>query len=756
MRTIFKHALAPALLGLVCACACSDDSSNGGGDGSVKADGPKKGDAGPVADARVTGGDAKVEPVTPGQHTYRLTESTPGLVLWTAPCARKIQTADRAPAETRSGLSMSAARREFEPVQLVMGPGSGAVTVTVAPFPNLGSGQRVSVATASYEQGWAEKLAPLAAGGQVTLGAGQGAPVWITVYVPEGAPKGEHATTVTLVHGSQTVKVPLSLHVHDFALPKEIHYATQLNISISGLAGPGGEEQAKTLLFEHRMTPKSPTWPSGFNYGITWDNANSSQKCEVLWDEPDESPPYSIKHLAKKYILGQGWNGVGFPNAMLFQFVDNSTPRPATFCGISRGDHFGTSAYNAEWSQFLGALEAYLKQNGYIDKAYYYVQNEPQDAADHKLAAHLCRLTRKAAPALRIAVSEEPKPEIAEDPGGACGYDIWIAHVQAYQPTYALERQKLGEQVWLYSLDHDPDPYFNPTRVDRQGLHQRIIPWVSWHHRARGWAYYDAGRFFDGSRPTVRAELLREGFEDYEYLYLANGGKHPAPGVKEALDATVDSAASSLTSWTKDPDALMTLRHELGRFIDGSRQSLPVLKKSGAGRPRAAYYVNFQDPKGKPAASPLVVDGKTFIKVGWAAYDAKQLMGWSGQYINDPNIGKYGYDDKAGYDELQRSYLYDDYGRKNLFEFGLESGRYRVTVGVGRPAKGYAGDPHNLTVEGVKVVDDEVTTDAKPVIERTAEIDLLDGSLSLEVGGKSQKTGDYAYTFLGYMTVEPI
>ena len=26
-----------------------------------------------------------------------------------------------------------------------------------------------------------------------------------------------------------------------------------------------------------------------------------------------------------------------------------------------------------------------------------------------------------------------------------------------------------NESVWFYSLDQDPDPYFNPTRVDRQG-----------------------------------------------------------------------------------------------------------------------------------------------------------------------------------------------------------------------------------------------------------------------------------------------
>jgi len=735
---------------LLALAGCPD--SGGGPDGS----GPGDGGAG---DQRIVG-DVAVEPVIPDptEFTYRLSESTAALPLWTTPCTRKVLTGDAPPTgDPRSGLRLSAARGEVEPVQLVIGPASGAVAVTLPPFPKLGSDQRLELAAAQYVQGWAEKLAPLSSGASVTLDAGQGVPLWITVHVPRSAPAGEHTTTLTLTSGSATVTVPITLYVFDFALPEPIHFATQLNVTIAQLAGSGPEETAKTLLFEHRMTPKSVTWPSGFSYTITWENATSTNKCEVLWDEPDESAPYSIKQLAKKYILGQGWNGVGFPNAMLFQFVDNSTPRPDTFCGISRGDHYGTAAYNAEWSQFLAALEGYLQQNGYLERAYYYVQNEPQDAEDHKLAAHLCRLTRQAAPKLRIAISEEPKPEIAEDPGGACGYDIWIAHIRAYQSAYAHKRQKEhGELVWFYSLDHDPDPYFNPTRVDVQGMHQRIIPWVSWHYRVTGWAYYDAGRFFDGDKPTIRAELLREGFEDYEYLYLAAGGRHPTVGVSEPVDATVDSVASSLTSWNKDPDALMALRHELGRYLEGKRTSLPVLKKAGTGRPRGAYYLNFQDPAGKPTASPLVIDGKTCTKVGWAKYDAQQQLGWSGQYIDDPQIALYGYDDVAGYDELQRSYLYDDYGRDNLFEFGLESGKYKVTVGVGRPAKGYPGDPHNVTIEGVKVVDDEITSSTSPTIEKSVVIDLLDGSLSLEVGGKSASTGNYAYTFLAYLKIEPV
>jgi len=718
--------------------------------------------AGGQAGSGGTGGTEPPVQLDPTDFTYELEESSAELALWTAPATHKVRTHERAPEARRSGLRLSAARHELEPVQLLLGPASGTVTASIDPFPDLGSAQRLELAVVGYEAGWAEHLTPLGATGSVALSDGHAVPLWLTVYVPDDAPAGDHQSTLHLTPSAgAAIAVPVRLRVFDFALPQQIGFATQLNVSIAELIPDGGEvDDAKTLLFEHRLTPKSVTWPSGFHWDITWDNPSSSDRCELFWDEPDEPDPYSIGWLARRYILGEGWNGVGFPNAMAFQFVDNATPRPDNFCGLDRGDHDGSAEYNAEWQQFLGALQGYLVEHGYIDKAYYYVQNEPQNEADHRLAAHLCRLIKQAAPELRIAISEEPKPEIAEDSEGACGYDIWIAHIRAYQQDYAHQRQQeYGETVWLYSLDHDPDPYFNPTLVERQGIHQRIIPWVSWHVRATGWAYYDAGRFFDGLRPTVRAELLREGIEDWEYLALANqragGGAVPEVLAAEPVDPTVDSVASSLTSWTRNPDALMALRHELGLYIEGSRESLPLLEAPGTGRPRDRYFINFQDPTGQPTAEPLVVGGNTYLKIGWQPYRDDDGYGWYGEYVGEPSIALYGYDEVDGYDEVQSSYLYDDYGRDNLFEFSLENGRYEVTMGAGRPARGYPNDPHNLTIEGSVVIDDEPTSDAEPTIERTVTVDLTDGRLSVEMGGRSASTGEWSYTFLAYLHIVP-
>ncbi len=718
------------------------DGGNDGVDGST----PRR-DGGPPP---------PVDPVTldPSDFTYTLEESGASMPIWTTPATRRVRVEDRPPTATRSGLSLSAARGEFEPAQFVIGPASGRVTVSVAPFSDMASA-RIDVAVAGYVSGVEETLTPLADSELVDAAGDRGVPIWITVQVPRDASAGDHTTQVTVTpEGGSAITFPLRVYVFDFDLPQEVHFATQLNINVGSLASTRTVDEVKTLLFEHRFTPKSVTWPSGFRWGITWDSSANPDRCNSFYDEPDEGAEYSIGALAPRYILGEGWNGVGFPTAMIFQFIDNSTPRPDSFCGESRGDHFGSDGYNAAWSRFLTGLDGYLVANRLDERAYYYVQNEPQDAMDARLAAHLCRLTRAAAPNLRIAISEEPKPEIAEDPDGACGYDIWIAHVRAYEEGYAWQRQRdFGEQVWFYSLDRDPPPYFNPTDVGASGMHMRIIPWAAWSHRIRGYAYYDFSRYFPDGRPSVRAELFREGFEDYEYLWLANGMAHPAVDAVAAPDQTVASVASSMTSWTHDPDALMALRHELGLYLEGSRPTLPVLEIESA-RPRAAYYINFQDPSGAPAADPLIVDGNEYMKIGWSAWDDDAGFGWMGENVGS-GIVMTGYDDVAGYDERQRSYTYDDYGRNNLFEFAIAPGSYDVTIGVGRPRRGYPGDPHNLRVEGVVAVDDEATSDAMPTIERTVRVNVTDGRLSFEVGGRSASSGDFAYTFLAYIEIVP-
>jgi hypothetical protein len=225
------------LMVFVTLVGCGDDGGGGGGDGGGA-------DSGVDGGQDVTDGDVDdtPAPVAPGAYTYTLTDSPAGLPLWTTPTARKVRPGDLAPDETRAGLSMSAARHEFEPAQLLIGPAERAAeaTVSIAPFPELGAGARLTLRVAGYtDTGWPETLTPLDATGAFSIAADRATALWIEVYVPPSAPAGEHTTELTLTTADgETTRIPVTLYVYDFALPALTAFKTQLNVSISDLIPP--------------------------------------------------------------------------------------------------------------------------------------------------------------------------------------------------------------------------------------------------------------------------------------------------------------------------------------------------------------------------------------------------------------------------------------------------------------------------------------------------------------------------------------
>jgi hypothetical protein len=372
-------------------------------------------------------------------------------------------------------------------------------------------------------------------------------------------------------------------------------------------------------------------------------------------------------------------------------------------------------------------------------------------------------------------VSEEPKPEIAENAqAGGHGYDLWWANLSAFKADYAAARQALGEEVWWYFLYGDRPPFFNPTTIDHAGLESRIAFWGAWNHRIRGFAYYSVTGWgadpYTNPRPegtdqngdgfllyppidgkittSIRWELLREGTEDYEYLLLAAGGKKPSVGQVVGCDASAASAVSSPTSFTRDASALMNLRNQLGAYLEGKQNGCPVLESKLPGaHPRAVYYLNFQDPAGPPTASPLVVNGHEWTKLGWEPYDANKGYGWAGPYIGKGDIMLYGYVADAPVDELQKSIAYDDYGRTDTFNWDIENGRYTITVSIGWFGRSYARQ--RVVVEGQVLFDDQATTPAAPYQVKSVTVDVKDGNVTLEVGQLNE------YTMLDWVSIEP-
>ncbi|HRW09920.1 MAG TPA: DUF4091 domain-containing protein, partial [Caldilineaceae bacterium] len=663
-------------------------------------------------------------------YTYTLSHSAGSLQAWTAPPSRRIFRDDPLPTDTGSTINVYAAANEFEPFQVVVQARQAQpVQVAVGDFgggitTELYQVAYVDLAQTSDSLGrtgpYPDPLWPLANGATVDLAAQQNTAFWISVHVPKGTTVGDYSTDVQI--GALTL--PVRLHVFNFAIPDELHVKSQMNFSHQailaqyGVQGTGDDywfyvDKIKQYFIDHRLTPKGPLWSGGLTSGGGAPYIDYDCTTKTL---SDPHGIWGFEAPAAKYLDGQGFNdGTGFPSFMAATFRNNDASadqRPGTFCGESRsaGDWYTannpTSAYNQQWFSYMAAVEKYLDALGYLDRAYYYMANEPQDQADYDAVAWYAQALKKVAPRFKLMVSEEPKPQLYNHPSyPGAKIDIWLPVLNQYDPAISHARARdHGEETWIYWLHGTRPPFFNPITLDHPGIESKLTGWFLWKYRIRGIAYYslndwsknpwadpmttghngDTFMLYPPARnnqpisygsnghrfvPAIRFELMRDSLEEYEYLYLLAGGQ-PAVDVANAADPLADKIISGLTSYNRDDDFLYNLRRLIGLKLGGEISEIPDIQPPSshprADGPPGDYYLNFQDPAGEPSADPLVVDGKEYLKIGWNEYAADPSLGygWYGdmahvmyQYLGSgPNV-------------LQRSVIYDDWGRQKTFEF---------------------------------------------------------------------------------------
>ena len=131
------------------------------------------------------------------------------------------------------------------------------------------------------------------------------------------------------------------------------------------------------------------------------------------------------------------------------------------------------------------------------------------------------------------------------------------------------------------------------------------------------------------------------------------------------------------------------------------------------------------------------------MKIGWNTYDTSLGYGWYGDM--DHVMYRYLTD---GPNELQKSIIFDDWGRQKTFEFDLPNGTYTVTASVGWQGRTYSS--HYISIEGVDFVNDEATTPTVPYLVRTHEVTVTDNKLTMAMGIFAE------YTMLNYLDIEAV
>lgn len=522
------------------------------------------------------------------------------LVVWVEPSAKKVF--QDSPPGSLAEIRLSAARGEWESAEVVLRAETGCrlVRIEVDPGPKRSDGARIPreaielrrvayVPVAFAGKAWPDPLVPIR--GPVEVRGGENAPVLVTVRVPRGAEPGEYRGEVVLrwerpageaagcEPSSSEARIPLAIRVHPFEIPERPSAKTAFGISwdlalkFEGIAPGTPEARAMAeryyrMLLEHRISA----------YEIP---------CDIL--DPE----------AERYL---------------------DDPAVTSFLIPYRDD--------VAW---MRARVERCREKGWLDRAYLYPRDEPVSEADYASLRACVERIRSIDPKLRIV---SPFYRAAAD--GRSAYDaldglvtIWCAVSAYFEPPRMEEKRRKGEEVWWYVCCGPGRPYAN-LHLTMDAIDHRVLPWQMFRFRVEGFLYWsttywnpaaienpwtsmvtvpeinrelagDGSLFYPGRLPSgervsdgpvasLRLLVLRDGFEDLEYLALLE-----KEAGREAADELAGRVARDLTHFSKDPAELERVREEIaakivearskgGRAQGAAAASLPISSAESASR----------------------------------------------------------------------------------------------------------------------------------------------------------------------------
>jgi len=241
---------------------------------------------------------------------YWLGESVDAEWWWcegTYKVSRERPTPDRGAARP---VHMSAARGEYEPVQIVLRPKRDLEDVKVSITGTLAEAGKAYCVAYHYVHRptdgsgclgwWPDAIPPYEE--PLDLKAGHNQPIWLLVKVPDDCPAGDHELKLEFeAKNADPILVPIKFQVYDFALPKASHLVSAFGLSSGSIRRYHNletrEEERQVWdrylqnFREHRISPYgfAPFDPIRTEFsGVTWSGGVVAQ----------ESPPegkYCIK-----------------------------------------------------------------------------------------------------------------------------------------------------------------------------------------------------------------------------------------------------------------------------------------------------------------------------------------------------------------------------------------------------------------------------------------------------------------------------
>ena len=444
---------------------------------------------------------------------------------------------------------------------------------------------------------WPDALAPLKEpfSMQAQYAVVGNRPVWVDVLIPTGTPGGIYNGTISVTqHGTLLETLGVQVEVYNFSLPDETHLITYVNISKGELsrfynksAASPEIEQLTRNYFEFLNAHRMETWGNDL---LVPEIVVKGENIEVMFN--DSRYDYYLNELkTKRVILDAG------PHNLVNKIAE---------------EPFSTG-FNQKVKVYLTAIESYFRNNGWKDRLVFNSPiDEPNTKKDYEETRQWALLVHEATPGVPFLATESPVTDNT-DWGTLRGYvDNFCVHGNSLndpEVKQALreEQAKGGEATWYISCDQAyPQPnYF----IDAPALDPVMVPWITARYHMNGILYW-ATNFWNqtpdpwldpvtyisgfacsggyvlngegsliypgdhtkrytgqpnvnGPVSSIRFELLREGIEDYEYLWMLKD-----KGDIDFAEQQVQNMVIDVSTFSRNLEELYLTRKAMARRLE--------------------------------------------------------------------------------------------------------------------------------------------------------------------------------------------
>jgi hypothetical protein len=373
-------------------------------------------------------------------------------------------------------------------------------------------------------------------------------PVWITIKIPSDADPGLYFGKATVTANGDELSIPVSVRVFPLTMPVSRHlkviewHTTDDFEKYHGIKEQYSEEWFAMLrkYAENMVSHRQNMFQVPVDHiiirktesgNLTFNFDRFDQVANVFWDT-------KLMDCLETGFLANFGNEEWFSTEILlkdFNVIDAITGEKT----LMKGDLIVPS--------LLPELENHLRQKGWLDKTLFHIRDEP--------SVHNALAWQEMSEYMHGYAPDLIRGDAIETTFLLDDIEIAIPKLDHFATWYENYKswQEKGHELWFYTVGIYQGSRFPNKTIDMPVIDSRLMHWLNYKYDATGYLhwgwnqwdgnpYTEAGMHFgdawhvypvkDGVLNSLRWEEMRNGLQDYEYLWLL---ENKIKGLKDSL-----------------------------------------------------------------------------------------------------------------------------------------------------------------------------------------------------------------------------